>query len=316
MGLTSERIVVLYKKYSALKKYTDKLSFYDRHFSLIPYSFFPFDQNLEFLNLPKKIDFLIFNFKMESNAALQFKKAFVVDKKTYSFDVTPINSYPLIFNNFIINKFVTADKQFLAAVKKIKKNGNLDGKAVSVLLRESNEMLQFIREYLNNKKERSFRIQFMSVFYQGYSDQLSKKPKTFRFRKKIIELFLYSQGILYGMYCQILKEQNIPAEEQIVSLTDFGKVYLSDWRDQIILLKHLGILDIIKVKLQHPVQSLAKKQFHIVVCQIIGQKPEKSDLIGSYIDMLAEPAFFENIPTKILAADNGSAANNAKNKIK
>jgi len=284
-NISKTQIAGLHKEFSAEKDYWKKLLFFDMHFNLIPYLFFPFDPALEFLNRQEKVNVLMETYKLERTISNPLKRLFFVRNKPYVFDITPQNSYPAIFNSFVINKFISEDENFNAIIKSIEKTGYFEEKTVIALLKECNEVLVHIEKYRLDKKKRNFRIQFITVFFDGYNDYLSGGPKVFRHRKKIIELYLYSQGLLFCRYHQILKLKYLKLEN-LNSMFCLDDLRVSDWTDQILLLKKMGLLDVMIKKLNNPVDPIIMKQFPKIVCQIIGQRPEMADKVEHYINLI------------------------------
>lgn len=87
--------------------------------------------------------------------------------------------------------------------------------------------------------------QFTLVFSNGLTDFNSNgMPVISPKRKKIIELYLYTQGIIYGEYIQLLKKNIL----QIDNTADIPPLQTLDTAKKISLLKELGIIEAIKKK--------------------------------------------------------------------
>jgi hypothetical protein len=138
---------------------------------------------------------------------------------------------------------------------------------------------------LQKKKISNFRIQFMTVFYEGYNDHLDGLSKSFRRKKKFIELYLYSQGLLFAGYRQKLQSAWLHQEIQ-EKVTEPEEFKVLDWRDQVLMLKKMGMLDVLKDKIQHPVETVKRKKINRIICQIIGQQPYMTESITEYINLI------------------------------
>lgn len=284
-GMTDGYVIDLFKEFTAQTRYADKLSYFERHFRVVFNLFPPFDPSLAFLNSPEQIGLLNDMYRKDGSIYSSLKKEFRIDKRIYVFDVRPVNSYRPVFNNYIIEGFVSADSKIDAITGAIERHRHYAEKSTAVLMEECDQSIRIVRSYLQKKKLINFRIQFMNVFYEGYNDQVSGMPKTFERKKKIIELYLYSQGLLFADYRQKLKSIWLQQEiqEKVTELDDFK---ILDWRDQVRMLKNMGILDVLKDKIQHPVETVKRKKINRIICLIIGQQPYMTDSITEYINLI------------------------------
>lgn len=212
-------IEVLYKEFKSLKNYIDKLRFFDKYFDLVPFNFPSFDEHLNFLLQPEGTNLLIEILEKERRKNISFSKKEYQDKIEYVFDVTPHNSNMLVFNEYLITKFTCFNKNcsnFFFQKKTVKK---ADKKSLRSCADEVNDLVETITKKIENKKDRTFRKQFFNVFYSGYRDYTEEKIKKFSQKKKLIELYLYSAGILFAKYKEALFNAAYLAEpaEQVSS---------------------------------------------------------------------------------------------------
>ncbi len=281
------KILQLNREFSAERKYLDRLGFFEKHFRVLFNLFSPFDPSLGFLYKEQQVPILTDIYQHDKDIYISLKKKFVVGVTPIIFDVRPVNSCRLIFNCFVIEKFTKEDEQFNALTKSINKYGHIEGKSASFLLKEADQQVTHIRQLLFKKKTTDLRTQFLKVFYEGYMDQLEDKTKTFRFKKKIIELYLYSQGILFASYHrQLQSHQLVNAENDV--LTKFNENIILDWRDRVLILKDMGLLEIVAGKIQHPMEKIKKQKTWQTIGKIIGQQPAMTDRIGQYIQCIEE----------------------------
>ncbi len=283
--LTDEYVINLFKEFTAQTGYVNRLSHFEKHFHVIFELFPAFDPSLGFLNDPEQIGLLTDVYRKDRTIYAALKKEFRIEKKVYVFDVRPVNSYRPVFNNYITDGFISADNKINAMTAALEKQGHYSEKPLAILMEECDHSLKMVRDYLQKKKLRNFRIQFMTVFYEGYSDQVNGISKTFRRKKKIIELYLYSQGLLFAEYRQKLKSIWLQQEiqEKVTEIDDFK---ILDWRDQVLMLKNMGILDVLKDKIQHPVETVKRRKINRIICLIIGQQPYMTDSITDYINLI------------------------------
>ncbi len=286
--IQEKKIGKLSREFYAQKGYLNRLTFFGQQFTVIPTVFPLFDHSLSFLNNAEKVIYLTELYRRESDLTASLKMEFNFGRKNYVFDVRPFNSGRASFNSFVIEKFISEDNNFNEIIRSIENSGQYNEQSVTHLLEESNEVLLELEAYLQKNKSRSFMIRFMTVFYNGYKDFLWGVPKSFQHKKKFIELYLYSQGILFAKYRQYLKSRvaSRTEDEQIHSDEEFQ---VSDWRDQVLILKSMGIIEVLKSRVQHPVERIKRQKIYRIICQIIGQSPVMTDSIGDYISVIEKP---------------------------
>ncbi len=282
--MTRENVVKLYQEFHALSGYVNKLSYFEKQFQAI-FELFPvFDPSLSILSDPVGIELLTGIYKRDSVIYAGLKKDLRTEKKIYVLDVRPFNSNRLLFNQFVVEGFLKAAATLNSSPEATAQIATIEPE-VGVLLDNSHRQLTIILEYLQQKKTRNFRIQFMKVFYEGYSDRVNNLCKTFTYKKKMIELFLYAQGIFFADYRQQLKAEWMQREIQ-VNLADTQDFKVLDWRDQVLMLKNMGIIDVLKERIKHPVASVKRKKIDRIICRIIGQQPYMTDSITEFINRI------------------------------
>ena len=286
-AIAENKILQLSREFSAKRKYLDRLGFFEKHFRVLFNLFSPFDHSLGFLYNEPQLQILTDIYRHDKDIYISLRKKIVAGKTPVVLDVRPVNSCRLIFNCFVIEKFTREDEHFNALKKAINKYGQVEGKPAGFLLGECDEQIAHIRQLLFKKKATDFRTQFLKVFYEGYTDELENKPKTFRFKKKMIELYLYSQGMLFASYRRQLQSYQLLNADNDV-LMKFNENIVLDWRDRVLILKDMGLLEIAAGKIQHPVEKIKKQKTWQTVSKIIGQQPAMTERIGQYIQFIEE----------------------------
>jgi hypothetical protein len=202
--IPESRIIELYHEFSRERSYKSRLSLFDKHFDIIPYSFPLFDHHLQFLDNPVLVNALKSIYQTESMYPVCLRKELLVNETNFVFDVRPVNSRPADFNQFILSKFISGDKRFNRIVAAISRTGHFEKQSVSFLLGESDRRLQSFQRRKPDKRTKEFSTQIARVFWAGFTDYRAGIIKTFRHKKKIIELYLYAQGVLYARYREAL----------------------------------------------------------------------------------------------------------------
>lgn len=198
---SEKQIRKLHIEFRELKKYVDKLAFFDRMFDIIPFTFPEFDSQLGFLLDKGETDGLIAIFKNERNNPGLMEKNFLFHE-TFVFNIKPTNSNSAAYSNYILCRFLSRTPDF---IEWIRKNRSAE-KSVTTLLEKANDLINGIECRLLYEYDKSLQLQCMSVFYKGFYDSCSNSVHMPFKKRKFIELYLYAQGIIYANYIHALKD--------------------------------------------------------------------------------------------------------------
>jgi hypothetical protein len=236
---SENQIRSLHAEFRSLKKYGDKLAFYDRIFGIIPFSFPEFDPLLDFFFQKEKTSELTAIYKMERNNPHLTEKKFSFEE-TFVFNIRPANSNSAAYSSFILSRFLSRAPEFEEWVQEKKSTGI----TVESLLDEANGVVNKIEWLLQNEYDKSFTLQCMAIFYKGVYDTLRKQVALPGKKRKFIELFLYAQGIIYAHYIRFLKTDLYRPYNPV----DLPEPVFLDFSGKLALLEELGILDFLKKK--------------------------------------------------------------------
>src|SRR5436305_3367454 len=160
----------LYTEFKNLKKYVEKLAFFDRWFGIIPFDFPEFDPALDYFFQREKTQQLVDIFKKERNNPGLTVKKFEFNE-IFTFNIKPANSNSSVYSHFILACFLARRPKFDEWIKQ----QIAGGKAVTDLLDEANGVVNTVELYLQNEYDKSFKQQCMSVFYRGFYDAFTKR---------------------------------------------------------------------------------------------------------------------------------------------
>jgi hypothetical protein len=260
----------LYTEFKSLKKYVDKLAFFDRWFGIIPFAFPDFDPELLFFFQKEKTEELVSIFKKErNNPGLTEKKFFY--SENFAFNIKPANSNSSTYSHFILSCFLSRKPVF---EEWITQNISAD-KPVEIFLDEANGMVNHIENYLQNEYDKSFKLQCMSVFYRGFYDTFTKRINGPGKKRKFIELYLYAQGIIYADYISSLKT----ALRNSLNPVDLQKPVLLDLAGKLTLLNELGILDFLKKKYAGLEAVSLENKLAEMISLITGESIENKEMV-------------------------------------
>lgn len=254
-------------EFMGLKKYADKLIFFDRLFGIIPFTFPDFDPQLSFFFQKEKMEELSDIFKKERNNPGLTEKIFSYGKD-FVFNIRPANSNNAVYSNYILASFLSRSPVFADWIHQKK---TID-KPVETFLEEANGVVNQIEYNLQYERDKSFNLQCMAVFYKGFYDAFSNGVYGSGKKRKFIELFLYAQGIIYSNYLSALKI----AYEQSRNPVDLQKPVNLDISGKLSLLNELGIIDFLKSKYAgldaHSFENKAAEMLCLIMGENIDQK--------------------------------------------
>jgi len=267
---SENQIRSLYSEFKSLKKYVEKLAFFDRWFGIIPFDFPEFDPRLRFFFEREKTAELVDIFKKERNNPGLTVKKFQYDE-IIAFNIKPANSNSSAYSHFILSCFLTRKPSF---DEWINQNRSAD-KTAEVLLDEANSMINSIEINLQNEYDKSFKLQCMSVFYRGFYDAFTRHLDGPGKKRKFIELYLYAQGMIYADFISSLKT----AMRKDSHPEDLKTQVPLDLAGKMNLMHELGILDFLTDRYLNPDSGLSNINLAETISQITGESPEQKELI-------------------------------------
>jgi len=256
---SENQIRSLYSEFKSLKKYVEKLAFFDRWFGIIPFDFPDFDPQLSFFFEREKTQELVDIFKKERNNPGLTVKKFHFDE-IFTFNIKPANSNSSVYSHFILSCFLARKPTFEEWIKQhISAN-----KTVEDLLDEANGVVNTIEMYLQNEYDKSFKLQCMSVFYRGFYDAFTRHLSGPGKKRKFIELYLYGQGMIYADFIGSLKTTMRKSGQP----EDLKTQAPLDLAGKMNLLNELGILDFLTKMYSNSGSSLSSNEVAETISQI------------------------------------------------
>jgi hypothetical protein len=263
MALYSEnQIRKRHAEFMGLKKYADKLIFFDHLFGIIPFPFPGFDPELAFLFQTEKTAELESIYRRERNNRSLTEKKFSYSEE-FIFNIRPANSNSAVYSNYILSCFLLGAPEFAEWINQKRS----DGKTIDDLLNGANALVNNIEYRLQSKQDKSFSLQCMAVFYKGFYDAFTNRVYGPGKKRKFIELFLYAQGIIYSNYISSLKATfhvyHYPAATQTPQHLDLS--------GQINLLQELGVVDFLKNRYSNLDSTAFENKMAEILCLITGE---------------------------------------------
>src|SRR5664279_78327 len=264
-------------EFMGLKKYADKLIFFDHLFGIIPFPFPDFDPELAFLFQKEKMEELTAIYKKERNNRGLTEKKFSY-REDFIFNIRPANSNSAVYSNYILSSFLLRAPEF---AEWINQNKSAE-KPVDYLLDQANGFVNDIEYRLQCKRDKSFSLQCMAVFYKGFYDAFSNRVYGPGKKRKFIELFLYAQGIIYSNYISSLKTAfqlfHYPADIQIPQHLDLS--------GQLNLLQELGIVDFLRSRYAELDAPAFENKLSEILCLITGENTDQKKTVLQMLSSL------------------------------
>lgn len=267
---SENRVRKLYAEFRGLKKYSDKLSYFDRYFGIVPFSFPDFDPDLLYFFQQEKTEELFGFFKKERNNPGLFEKKFFFGEN-FVFSIKPANSNSAAYSIYILSRFLSRSPVFEQWILQKK----TDETGIEIMLNQANGMINHIEYCLQNEHDKSFSLQCMSVFYKGFYDAFSNRVNLPDKKRKFTELFLYAQGIIYANYISSLKTILGKARNPV----DLRGIRVLGLQDRLQLLQELGIIDFLKSRFTGMDTLSFENKIAELICLITGELPDKKNLI-------------------------------------
>jgi hypothetical protein len=283
MQYTEEQIKAWHTEFQQIRIYKEKLEFYDQHFGLVDSEYPPFNAQLDFFFLQEGINTLTELFERERRQSLPLEKVFVFDQQRYHFNITPLNSYPEVFNDFIIAHFLQNDLVFRQSIDALPPTAAIHPQQMARQQKLANRKISQVADILHSNTETSFRVKFMTVFYEGYADYTQNRLKKFSKRKKILELYLYSYGIQFGKYLEALNMFTTdPETEKVLPEEGYESI---ECASQLRLMQDLGIIEFLQGRFADADLPATRQQIATLLCRIMGKGREQTAAIAQFLQL-------------------------------
>ena len=205
MAFTQIYIKAIFTEFQSIKTYRGKLTFYDTHFLLILRAFPGFNNDLYTFFSDENMTLLIDRLNDERKTPFKTIQKFTFDHIDYIFSIKPSYSNYAPFNDYLLAKCLTRPSP-IARKSTSKKT---TPSTLSEMIDTAHEMARiYARNHPNHK---TLPVQIVQVFCKGLSDFSERKKPVFTRKKKLLELYLYAQGLLFAQHSDTLRH---PAENR------------------------------------------------------------------------------------------------------
>lgn len=262
--ISTEQAIKLLQQFQALATYGEKVQFYDQHFDLLPLHFDYFDAQLNWFHLSIKTSELVSAFNAEMDRTKNFyQKTFLEENQVIVFDIHPQTQQQRVFlNQFIMEKYLRSKEEFKEIILK---DTDLTLGALEKKRDHANQTICWVMQKLQEGPLQSMRMKFLNLFYKSYAEFYGN-DQLMKIRRKFVELYLYSQGLLYARYIEALTQEiehlkTIPAAPKVLS-----------FKEKYALLEQLGVIHLIKKKCNLKDKEKKSQLLTELICSLLSDK--------------------------------------------
>lgn len=227
MIYTQGEIREMFAIFQGTGRYEDRIKMYDQYFNILPFTLPAFDINLFNFFSDKNLDQFEAILHQERRLNISLNRSFEYEQEEFSFNIKPMNSNYLPLNTYLVQRFLQIRAYVFSQIQMGK-----DQPSADQLLATAKEMIGGLERQLTLNLRKNAITQYARVFFKGLTDfNTSKTLSTTTKRKKIIELYMYAMGFLYGEYISVLQfhqtkpeVETLPVgiEEKLLLLQEFG----------------------------------------------------------------------------------------------
>ena len=179
------------------ENYRSRLALFDQLFGLIPFKFPEFDPKISWYSDTDAFDNLVFLFSDErSKGRSLFERKIEAADEHLHFQVFPVQKTERnAFHDFVLNKFISEKTS-------IEKKAELQLSCIPNVQEEIKAKMNVIEKTLQwmfttlKKNSPSLKNKFLQIVYNGTLASGVELNSRFNMRRKFIELYLYTQGLL------------------------------------------------------------------------------------------------------------------------
>lgn len=264
-----------YAAFSALG-YQDRVRFFDKRFQVVPFPFPKADVECSWFTNEMRYNQLVEFLNSENGNKNIYARAVRHRDGEAVFDVRPVSkAHRILFNQFVVAKFLAAKNDLAQQLSHEYKHA-----ADPLLFLESRQarMLAVVdwAKLVLLEQKFSLRHQFLRVFFNGYLAYQNVNDELVKVRRRFVELFLHSQGLLLAAHlddlaCRIQMHKT-DTEKKPMSLSQ-----------KIFLLQELGVIELLRKKIREDAESSGNDLLPELIGLICTDKPVNRHLLAKHI---------------------------------
>lgn len=278
--LSKTQLIDLLKEFKALD-YLGKVELFDKKFGLIPYKFPDYDIEASWFSNELKCASLSAAFSQEGRDRQQLQKDIKVGLTTASFDIRPLTKKQRIaFNQYCISSMLAKKEILDKHVKAEYEKAVNKRKFVEAKIDQLSTIINWVQYAFKKHPENALRVKFLQIFYNGFLAYNKGNNSQIMIRRKFVELYLYSQGMLLAAHYQEIQSrlESMPRKN---SLRDSLSLPL-----KIVLLHKLGIIRSLEEPFKKRHMAGYQNSLAELICLITSEDASNQDSIVKYLNAL------------------------------
>ena len=188
--------------------YCSKLIFYNARFGIVPFAFPPFDSEVSWYWDRVKLSMLTNFYFLELRGSKMYEKSFVSNGEKLLFSIKPLTFVQRIqYNKFIQLIFLHQKDELENIFRNRFADAHCSPQYIKAEVNRVSKSINWVTYTVRNFKGKpQLADQFLGVYYNGIKASGEGRISLVRCRRKFVELYLYSQGILLAGYLQFLQQ--------------------------------------------------------------------------------------------------------------
>lgn len=272
----------LQNEFNSLGSYYDKLIYFDKTFSVVPIRFPVFTPELLVLFDRDKMQELIKIRAKEHNRRTMFQRKFVFKNDEYVFSICPPECGTEVYNNYVIAQFLKGTEHPEALIRTRITSPEMPKKDHVLLLEEAHSLINTIEHSIQRPGKTTYQNAFFKDFYTGFAVAGNTHLLDLHAVKKLLELYLYAQGILFYRYIVRLKSLVSSTGDTSICNCE-SELRCEQIRIKIELLKKTGIINFLKEKFTSASSTDVKKDVAETLCSLIDELNSEKNYLLSQI---------------------------------
>ncbi|OJW30594.1 MAG: hypothetical protein BGO54_21925 [Sphingobacteriales bacterium 46-32] len=261
--------------------YQGKVRLFDKEFGIVPFEFPEYDIEASWYRNELKTSQFIDIFHQDSRDNNLLQKNFQIEKEMLSFDIRPLSKLERIYlNQYILQKFLDARQTINDQVKRDIEVATDEIKYLEARIDTLVTVVNWTKYTLEQPGKSSFRIKFLTIFYNGFKAYNYGNDKMITIRRKFLELFLYAQGLLLAEHLGDLQKTLEKYRDEKETKNELSLPL------KIVLLKELGIIETLKQKFKQRHIEGYHNQLADLICLITSENRKNHQSVLDYVTAL------------------------------
>lgn len=258
--------------------YKTKVVLFDRYFGIIPFQFPDFDIEAKWYNNTSSQLNLFSIFREDSRNLNIYEKTIPCGNEILRFDIKPAGPKDrIVLNEYLLSLFLSKRSQLEAVFEM-----NLEQAPNKVEFLENRldgiaNIVNWAKFSLENQDPFELRVKFLRIFYNGYLAFSINTDNGLNQRRRFVELFLFSQGMMLAEHYHLLQIRLSALKNPRLSKRSLSLPL------KIVLLQRLGIIELLERGIRSSHIDAFQNRLADLICLIISEQNQNQGLILQHL---------------------------------